>query len=133
MIAHFWQFVLFAQAGGGPAAPAAPAGGQGAPEFNPIPLIGWLVVTGVLFYFIMILPQKKKDQAARDKVNSMKENDRVVTIGGIYGVVTNVQRDQQRVTVRVDEATGTKIRFNMSAIARVVTAEDEAGTDGNKS
>jgi len=93
----------------------------------------WLAVTGFLFYFIMILPQKKKEQAQRDKVNNMKENDRVVTIGGIYGVVTNVQRDQQRVTLRVDEASGTKIRFNMSAIARVLTGEDEAGADGNKS
>ena len=41
--------------------------------------------------------------------SNLKENDRVVTIGGIYGVVTNVQRDAERVTIRVDEATGTKL------------------------
>jgi preprotein translocase subunit YajC len=55
----------------------------------------------------------------------VKENDRVVTIGGIYGVVTNVQRDADRVTIRVDEATGAKLKINMSAIARVLTAEEQ--------
>ena len=57
-------------------------------------------------------------------VADLKENDRVITIGGIHGVVTNVQRDAERVTIRVDESTGTKLRLNMSAIARVVTDDE---------
>ena len=90
-------------------------------------------VVMVLFYMMMIRPQKRKEQELRDQVNAVKENDRVVTIGGIYGVVTNVQRDAQRVTVRVDESTGTKLRLNMTAIARVLTAEEqENGTTANK-
>ena len=93
-----------------------------------------LLITGILFYFIMLRPQKRKEQELRNKVNSLKENDRVVTIGGIHGVVTNVQRDAQRVTIRVDESTGTKMRLNMSAIARVLTGDDEEGAaGGNKS
>ena len=86
----------------------------------------------MLFYMMMVRPQKRKEQDLRDQVNAIKENDRVITIGGIYGVVTNVQRDAQRVTVRVDESTGTKLRLNMTAIARVVTAEEENGTSTNK-
>lgn len=78
-----------------------------------------------LFYIMFILPQKKKERELRAAIQSVKENDRVVTIGGIYGVVTNVQRDAERVTIRVDEATGTKLRLNMSAIARVLSAEDQ--------
>ena len=90
-------------------------------------------VVMVLFYMMMIRPQKRKEQELRDQVNAVKENDRVITIGGIYGVVTNVQRDAQRVTVRVDESTGTKLRLNMTAIARVLTAEEqENGTSANK-
>jgi preprotein translocase subunit YajC len=90
-------------------------------------------VVMVLFYLMMIRPQKRKEQELKDQVNAVKENDRVVTIGGIYGVVTNVQRDAQRVTVRVDESTGTKLRLNMTAIARVLTAEEqESGTTVNK-
>jgi preprotein translocase subunit YajC len=84
-----------------------------------------LVVIMALFYLMMIRPQKRKEQELREQVSNLKENDRVITIGGIYGVVTNVQRDAQRVTVRVDESTGTKLRINMSAIARVLTAEEQ--------
>jgi preprotein translocase subunit YajC len=92
-----------------------------------------MAIVFALFYLMMIRPQKRKEKELRDQVSAVKENDRVVTIGGIYGVVTNVQRDAQRVTVRVDESTGTKLRLNMSAIARVLTAEEhENGTAANK-
>jgi preprotein translocase subunit YajC len=90
-----------------------------------IRLMGPLVVIMVLFYFMLIRPQKRKEQELRQMVHNLKENDRVVTIGGIYGVVTNVQRDADRVTIRVDEGTGTKLRVNMSAIARVLTGDDQ--------
>jgi preprotein translocase subunit YajC len=84
-----------------------------------------LVIIFMLFYFIVLRPQKRKEQELRAMVRNVKENDRVVTIGGIYGVVTNVQREADRVTIRVDESTGAKLKVNMSAIARVLTDEDE--------
>jgi len=112
----------------------APAADQSPGPSDGLRLLVMILITGVLFYFIMLRPQKKKEQALRDRVNNVKENERVVTIGGIFGVVTNVQRDAERVTLRVDEATGTKLRVNMSAIARVITGEDdEASASGNKS
>lgn len=84
-----------------------------------------LIFIMVLFYFLILRPQKNKEQALRDLVANLKEKDRVVTIGGIHGVVTNVQRDRGEVTIRVDESTGTKIRVNSSAIARVITEENK--------
>ena len=48
-----------------------------------------------------------------------------MTVGGIHGVVTNVQRDRDEVTLRVDESTGTKIRVGTSAITRVVTDDEK--------
>jgi preprotein translocase subunit YajC len=82
----------------------------------------------VLFYFLILRPQKAKDQQFKSLVESLKETDRVVTIGGIHGVVTNVQRnaDGAIVTVRVDESTGTKIRVGASAIARILTEEEKS-------
>ena len=125
LINHFWQSLLLAQAeaqapaqGTAPGAPEAP--GDALPR-----LLFMILITGFLFYFIMLRPQKKKEQSLRDRINNLKENERVVTIGGIYGVVTNVQRDAERVTIRVDESTGTKIRVNMSAVARVITGEED--------
>ena len=48
-----------------------------------------------------------------------------MTIGGIHGIVTNVQRDQEMVTLRVDESTGAKLRVGTSAIARVVLDDEK--------
>ncbi len=43
-----------------------------------------------------------------------------MTIGGIYGVVMNVQRDTDEVTLKIDEANNTKMRVTFGAIGRVV-------------
>ena len=86
-----------------------------------------LTLIMVMFYFLILRPQKAKDQQFKTLVESLKETDRVVTIGGIHGVVTNVQRnaDGAIVTVRVDESTGTKIRVGASAIARILSDEEK--------
>jgi len=93
-------------------------------------VVGPIVMIMILFYFMMIRPQKQKDQDMKSLISNLKENDRVVTIGGIHGVVTNVQRDADRVTIRVDESTGTKIKINMSAIARVLTGDEQESPTG---
>jgi preprotein translocase subunit YajC len=85
-----------------------------------------LIAIMVFFYFLILRPQKNKEQALRDLVANLKEKDRVVTIGGIHGVVTNVQRDRDEVTIRVDETTGTKLRVSSSAISRVITDENKS-------
>ena len=85
-----------------------------------------LVIIFVLFWFMIIRPQKKKEQSFKALVQNLKKNDRVVTIGGIHGIVTNVQREADRVTLRVDETTGTTIRVGTGAIARVVDEEKKS-------
>ncbi len=84
-----------------------------------------LAIIMMLFYFLILEPQKKKERTMRSMIDSLKEKDRVVTIGGIHGIVTNVQRDQEMVTLRVDESTGAKIRVGTSAITRVVVDEEK--------
>ena len=89
-------------------------------------LLPGLIAIMVFFYFLILRPQKNKEQALQNLVENLKEKDRVVTIGGIHGVVTNVLRDREEVTIRVDESTGTKLRVGISAIARVVTDEHKS-------
>jgi preprotein translocase subunit YajC len=50
----------------------------------------------------------------------------VVTVGGIYGVVANVQREQDRVTLKVDETNNTKIDVTFGAISRVIVDQTES-------
>ena len=90
----------------------------------PFPIL--IVIMFALFYFIILRPQQTKDRDFRSMLEGLKEKDRVVTIGGIHGVVTNVQRDREEVTLRVDESTGTKIRVGLSSISRIVTDDDKS-------
>jgi preprotein translocase YajC subunit len=121
LFASILQFVIFAA--------DQPATPEAVPDTNAIPrLVFMATILIALFYLMVLRPQKRKEQDLRNQVSNLKESDRVITIGGIYGVVTNVQRDAQRVTIRVDESTGTKLRLNMSAISRVLTAEEQEGS-----
>jgi len=106
-------------------ADAAQGGGTATPDSTGswgLGLLPWLAI-GLLFFFMLIRPQQR-ERAQRDAMLAgLKKNDRVVTAGGIYGIVTNVQRESDEVTVRVDEATNTKIRVTISSIARVLGDE----------
>lgn len=82
-----------------------------------------MLAIGFLFYFLLIAPQRKEQGKRREMLSGIKKNDRVVTIGGIYGVVTNVHREADEVTLKVDESNNTKLRVTLSAIARVVGDE----------
>lgn len=104
-------------------APAGDGGGGGGLVRFMFPL----TIIMVLFYFMLLRPQKRKEEDFRQMITNLKENDHVVTVGGIHGVVTNVQRDADRVTVRVDEGTGAKLRISTSAIARIVTGDEKSG------
>jgi preprotein translocase subunit YajC len=99
-----------------PVEPAPQAPGLGA--FLPA-ILGAMV----LYYFLIIRPERRKQSTHRTQLDLLKKNDRVVTIGGIYGVVMNVQPDADEVTLKIDETTNTKIRVTMGSIARIVGSE----------
>jgi preprotein translocase subunit YajC len=88
-----------------------------------------LMMIVVVFYFLLIRPEQSKRKAHQALINSLKKNDRIVTVGGIYGVVTNVQPDEDELTVKIDESNNTKIRITFGSVARVITDT----TDGDKS
>jgi preprotein translocase subunit YajC len=86
----------------------------------------------ILYFFLFMRPQRQRDTAHRSLLENLKKNDRVVTIGGIYGTVTNVQRESDDVTLKVDEATNAKLRVTFSSIARVITEDDAEGSKAAK-
>jgi preprotein translocase subunit YajC len=78
----------------------------------------WLIVfVGLAFYFIIIRPQRREQQQKEQMVQQIEKGDRVVTIGGIHGVVSGV--DQNRNTVSVDVGKKTNIEFSRNAISTV--------------
>lgn len=96
-------------------------------DTTPLLLQPWVmfVVVGLMFYFIMIRPERRKRSQTAQMLDNLKKNDRVVTIGGIYGVVVNVQKETAEVTIRVDEGTNSKLRVRRSAISEVLTEGSE--------
>ena len=96
---------------------------QGNEPSQLIQLLFPVVAIIVLFYFMMIRPQRREQTRRQDMLSAVKKNDRIVTIGGIHGVVTNVDREADKVTIRVDESTNTKLQVTMSSISRIVGDE----------
>jgi preprotein translocase subunit YajC len=103
-----------------------------APSGSIFDMLPALVGIVILFYFLMFRPESRKRAAQQSLLEQIKKNDRVLTVGGIYGVVTNVQRDVDRVTIRVDETNNTKLDITFGSIARVVT-DTPAGESSDNS
>lgn len=87
-------------------------------------LLPFMVVVVVAFYFMIIRPGQREQNSRKQMLSALKKNDHVVTIGGLYGTVANVRPEIDEVTLKIDEATGTKIRVTMASISRVITGDE---------
>lgn len=76
-----------------------------------------------IFYFLMIRPQRKQEKERQAMLKALQKNDKVVTMGGLYGVVTNVR--EKDVTVKIDESKDVRVKMLRSAISHVVTREED--------
>ncbi len=83
-------------------------------------MVPYLIAITVLY--IVMSSTKRRDQSRRDEaLKNLKKNDRVVTIGGIFGSVVSVSTDGKEVTLKVDDST--RIKFRKTAIADVLVDE----------
>ncbi|MBI4397839.1 MAG: preprotein translocase subunit YajC [Candidatus Omnitrophica bacterium] len=100
-------------------AQAAPAASQGGGNM----LVSFmpLVLMFVIFYFLLIRPQQKRQKAHQNMLKTLKKGDRVVTSGGLMGTVWGVAEDKVVLKVGEDEV---KLEFEKSAIATLVKAKE---------
>jgi preprotein translocase subunit YajC len=122
IFAYLLPLLAEAAEAGGDAAGGGAAGGGGGGEGFPTFFIPVLLI-GILFYFMLIRPERKKSAEQQDMLKGLKKNDHVVTIGGIYGTVVNVNEAAETVTIRVDENSNAKLRLRRSAISAIVKDE----------
>ena len=81
-----------------------------------------LVAFGLIFYFLLIRPQKKQEQAANNMRNNLHVGDEITTIGGVIGQIVSIKDETITIETSKDR---TKIRFLRSAVRSVdVKAED---------
>ena len=95
------------------------------PAANPLVTLLPILLIGFVFYFLLIRPQQRRQRAQAELTRSTEVGDEVVTIGGIFGVVREVDDD----SVLLEVAPGTELRFLRSAIARKLTVDDEPVED----
>ena len=103
-------FYLTSQAEG-----QTPQGG-GLAQFMP------LILIFIIFYFLLIRPQRQKQKQLQRQVDAMRTGDKVITAGGIHGLVTNIK--EQSVSVKVDN--NVKIEFEKGSIPTVIRKDSSA-------
>ena len=93
-----------------------------------ISMIIMIVVMVAIFYFLLIRPQRKKDKAVKNMLNSLKTGDRICTIGGIYGTVDRLKDDTVTILVGPEK---TKLIMAKWAIRSVenATVENDASPE----
>jgi len=72
----------------------------------------------VVFYFLLIRPQQKRNKLRNQMLNALKKGDKVVTIGGLHGTIDSLTDDI--VVLKVNEVT--KLTFDRSAVNNVVSS-----------
>src|ERR671926_84147 len=82
-----------------------------------------LVLIFVVFYFLLIRPQQKKQKEHRSMLDALRRGDRVVTGGGIVGTVSKVVSPEE---VEVDIAQNVRVRVLRSTISSVLAKPDPA-------
>lgn len=108
------------------AAPAADAaagqevGGVAAMLVSFLPMI----LIFVVFYFMLIRPQRKKDKKVKEMLAALKTGDRICTIGGIYGTITGLKDDTVTLAVGRNDTSMTVARWAIRNVEDVKIEND---------
>jgi preprotein translocase subunit YajC len=103
--------------------------GDGAAGFGGMMQLLPIVAIFVVFYFLLIRPQQKKAKEHKALLSSVRRGDRVVTGGGIVGLVTKVVDEYH---VQVEIAEGVKVKVVKSTIADIPSRTGPAPAAGAK-
>lgn len=106
---------------------AAPVAAPGAPAPNLLTTFLPFLPVLFVFYFLMIRPQQQQEKKRRATIDALKKGDRVLTVGGIYGVVMSVDPAADRIILRVDDDRGVKMAFSRASVTRVIDELSEKG------
>ena len=109
----------------------AAAGGAAAGEAAPVNSVAALLTTMlpmvlifVVFWFMLIRPQRKKDKQVKEMLNNLKAGDRICTIGGIYGTITGIKDDTVTLSVGRDNLTMVVARWGIRSVEEVTIEND---------
>ncbi|AEH47050.1 preprotein translocase subunit YajC [Parageobacillus thermoglucosidasius] len=76
-----------------------------------------IIFVFVIFYFLLIRPQQKRQRAIQQMQANLKKGDKIITIGGLHGIIDSV--DEDKVVIRAGD--GTRLTYDRSAVREVVS------------
>ena len=115
------------QPGGAPGTGTGAAGGQGGGSYILMSILP-LVLIFVVFYFLLIRPQQKKQKALKEMLSGVKRGDDIVTTSGMIGRVIKIDRDNN---LLVEVAPNVRIKFMRSAVAEIVRRPEPSRSAGD--
>ena len=83
-----------------------------------------MILIFVVFYFFMIRPQRKKDKQVKDMLAALKKDDRICTIGGIYGTIVSIKDDTVTLAVGKDNLSMVVARWAIRSVEEVTIEND---------
>ena len=83
-----------------------------------------LILIFVVFWFMLIRPQRKKDKQVKEMLNNLKAGDRICTIGGIYGTIVGLKDDTVTLSVGRDNLTMVIARWGIRSVEEVTIEND---------
>ena len=92
---------------------------------DPMSMLITFGLIGVIFYFLLIRPQRKQQKELKDRQDALKPGDKVVSAGGIYGTITKVEQD----AVRMEIAPSVTIKIAKTSIVSSTPKEAPAEAD----
>ncbi|MBI0576476.1 preprotein translocase subunit YajC [Neobacillus cucumis] len=87
-----------------------------------------LILMFVLFYFLLIRPQQKRQKNVQNMQSSLKKGDKIVTIGGLHGFIDSI--DDNKAVIKCGD--GSRLTYDRSAIREVTDASKEAPKEASK-
>ncbi|MDR4948716.1 preprotein translocase subunit YajC [Neobacillus cucumis] len=88
-----------------------------------------LILMFVLFYFLLIRPQQKRQKAVANMQSELKKGDKIVTIGGLHGFIDSI--DDNKAVIKCGD--GSRLTFDRNAIREVTeSAAGEGSVSLNK-
>lgn len=80
----------------------------------------YIVALFAILYFLMIRPQQQRQKKHQEMIKNLKPDDRVITVGGIYGTIVKIKDNSMVLRV----ADNVRIEFLKTAISQVTTKEE---------
>ena len=120
----FMHATALAEDAAGAAGDAAGTAAEGSSAIAMISSLLPMVLIIVVFYFLLIRPQRKKDKKVKDMLAALKVNDRVTTIGGIHGTIVGIKDDNVTLAVGADKVKLVFARWAIRSVDEVSIEND---------